>query len=226
MMGYALGSMASQNDAGSDRMGGQSGGSGHRRKTGGGDFSAALIVLSAAVMRADEKVLQSELAYVKNFFSRNFPPQHAEQMLLTLRIVLKQTQNTRAVCMQIRSYMEHSKRLLLLQYLYGIAQSDGDVDPREVDEIRRMAAWMGISEKDRLSIEASFHTDIASHFSVLEIEESASNAEVKKAYRRMALKFHPDKVRDMGEEYQKQARERFVRINEAYEAIKSQREMK
>jgi DnaJ like chaperone protein len=67
---------------------------------------------------------------------------------------------------------------------------------------------------------------VASHFAVLEIEESASDAEVKKSYRRMALKFHPDKVRDMGEEYQKQARERFLRINDAYEAIKSQRGMK
>jgi DnaJ like chaperone protein len=221
MLGYALGSAAGRSAGSVPNQ--QAGG---RRHTGGGDFAAALIVLSAAVMRADEKVLRSELDYVKRFFNNNFPPEQAEKMLLTLREVLNQQQNTRAICMQIRTYMEHSKRLLLLQYLYGIAQSDGDVDLREVEEIRRMAMWMGISEKDRLSIEASFHTDVASHFAVLEIEESASDAEVKKSYRRMALKFHPDKVRDMGEEYQKQARERFLRINDAYEAIKSQRGMK
>ena len=42
----------------------------------------------------------------------------------------------------------------------------------------------------------------------------------------MAVKFHPDKVRDMGEDYQKQARERFDRITDAYEAIKKQRGIK
>ena len=120
-----------------------------------------------------------------------------------MREVLKQDVDTRAVCRQISAMMEHSKRLLLLQYLYGIAQADGDVDPREVEVIRQMATWLGISAKDVKSIEASFYTDVASHYAVLEISESATDSEVKKAFRRMAVKFHPDKVRDMGEDYQK-----------------------
>ena len=134
--------------------------------------------------------------------------------------------DTRAVCRQISAMMEHSKRLLLLQYLYGIAQADGNVDPSEVEVIRQVAGWMGISAKDVKSIEASFYTDVASHYAVLEIPESATDSEVKKAFRRMAVKFHPDKVRDMGEDYQKQARERFDRITAAYEAIKKQRGIK
>ena len=131
-----------------------------------------MIVLSAAVMKADERILKSELDYVKRFFVSNFGQQQAERYVLTLREVLKQDVDTRAVCRQIRGMMEHSKRLLLLQYLFGIAQADGHVDVREVEVIRQMAGWLGISEKDRKSIEATFYTDIASHYAVLEVSES------------------------------------------------------
>lgn len=229
ILGYAFGSMMSDNSL---SMEGQQhrqvphGGGPRRRQTGSGDFAASLIVLSAAVMKADGKVLKSELDYVRRFFVSNFGQTQSERYILTLREVLKQDVDGRAVCRQIQALMEHSKRLLLLQYLYGIAQADGHVDPSEVEVIRNMAAWLGISDKDRKSIEAAFYTDVASHYAVLEIDESASDAEVKKAYRRMAVKFHPDKVGDMGEDYRKQARSRFDRIQEAYEAIKKQRGMK
>ena len=116
-----------------------------------------MVVLSAAVMQADERVLKSELDYVKQFFRTNFGQAQAEQLTLALREALKNPVDVRGVCMQIRANMPHAKRLLLLQYLYGIARADGNVDPREVDLIRRMAAALGISDKDRASIEAPFH---------------------------------------------------------------------
>ena len=231
IFGYAFGSIVGDTSLSIEQgpYGQPQGRPGHgprRRQTGSGDFAASMIVLSAAVMKADERILKSELDYVKRFFVSNFGQQQAERYVLTLREVLKQDVDTRAVCRQIHGLMEHSKRLLLLQYLYGIAQADGHVDVREVEVIRQMAGWLGISEKDRKSIEATFYTDIASHFAVLEVSEQATDAEVKKAYRRMAVKFHPDKVGDMGADYQKQARARFDRIQAAYEEIKKQRGMK
>ena len=234
ILGYAFGSMVAdkslsmEDDPRAYREYRQAphGGGPRRRQTSGGDFAASMIVLSAAVMKADGRILKSELDYVKRFFVSNFGQQQAERYVLTLREVLKQDVDSRAVCRQIRSMMEHSKRLLLIQYLFGIAQADGHVDATEVEVIRRMADWLGISPKDLKSIEATFYTDVASHYAVLEVAESASDAEVKKAYRRMAVKFHPDKVGDMGADYQKQARLRFDRIQEAYEAIKKQRGMK
>ena len=234
ILGYAFGSMMADKSlsmedgprGGREQRQAPHGGGPRRRQTGGGDFAVSMIVLSAAVMKADERILKSELDYVKRFFVSNFGQQQAERYVLTLREVLKQDVDTRAVCQQIRGLMEHSKRLLLLQYLYGIAQADGHVDPREVDVIRRMATWLGISDKDQKSIEATFYTDVASHYAVLEVDRNVSDAEVKKAYRRMAVKFHPDKVGDMGADYQKQARVRFDRIQEAYEAIKKERGLK
>lgn len=226
ILGYWLGKMVADDSLGLE--GGAAGGANARgrRTTHAGDFALSMVVLSAAVMQADQRVLKSELAYVKGFFKTNFGQAQAEQLSLALREALKQTVDVRSVCSQIRTHMPHAKRLLLLQYLYGIAQADGDVDPREVDLIRRMAAALGISDKDRASIEAPFHSDRPDPYTVLEIPSSATDSDVKKAYRRLALKFHPDKVRDMGEAYAKQAEARFLEVQEAYEAVKRMRGMK
>ena len=232
VMGYWLGKMFSDDslarDDGHQTMGGKQprGTRNQTRQTRSGDFALSMVVLSAAVMQADRRVLKSELDYVKQFFRTNFGQAQAEQLTLALREALKNPVDVRGVCMQIRANMPHAKRLLLLQYLYGIAQADRNVDLREVELIRRMASFLGVSDKDRASIEAPFHSDKPDPYTVLEIGHDASDADIKKAYRRLALKFHPDKVRDMGEAYAKQAETRFLEVQEAYESLKKIRGFK
>ena len=58
---------------------------------------------------------------------------------------------------------------------------------------------------------------------MLEISPSATDDEVSSAYRRMAMKYHPDRVATLGPEVQKAAEEKFKKIQEAYAAIKKQR---
>ena len=232
VMGYWLGKMFSDDslarDDGHQTMGGKQprGTRNQTRQTRSGDFALSMVVLSAAVMQADRQVLKSELDYVKQFFRTNFGQAQAEQLTLALREALKNPVDVRGVCMQIRANMPHAKRLLLLQYLYGIAQADRKVDLREVELIRRMASLLGVSDKDRASIEAPFHSDKPDPYTVLEIGHDASDADIKKAYRRLALKFHPDKVRDMGVAYAKQAETRFLEVQEAYESLKKIRGFK
>ena len=62
-------------------------------------------------------------------------------------------------------------------------------------------------------------------YKILEIDPNATNDEVKKAYRRMAMKFHPDKVSTLGEEVQHAAKEKFQKVNQAYENIKKERKI-
>ena len=185
----------------------------------------ALVVLSAAVMKADGKIMKSELNYVKSFLKINFGPKESEQMLLILRTVLQENIDYRQIASQIRFHMDHPKRMLLLQYLYGISNADGEVHPDELDLIRMIAKYLGISNKDRLSIEQAFH-NVSDPFKVLEIERTATDSEVKKAYRRLASKFHPDKIGDLGESHKAKAKERFIQIQEAYEQIKKTRGFK
>lgn len=197
-----------------------------RSSTRPGDFSLALLVLSAAVMKADDRVLKSELDFVRDFLRENFGERQSEQLTLMLRDVLKQPINTREVAEQIRRNMDVAKRRLLIQYLYGIAKSDGQIHTNEVQVIRQIARWMAISAGDLASIEELFQAGAPDPYKVLEIASNATDAEVKKAYRKLAVKFHPDKVLDLGEAHRKQARERFDAIQAAYEQIKSDRGFK
>ena len=190
-----------------------------------GDFSMALVVLSAAVMKADGKIMKSELNYVKSFLKVNFGPKEAEQLTLLLRSVLKENIDYRKMASQIRFHMDHPKRMLLLQYLYGISNADGEVHPHELDIIRFIAKYLGISDKDRLSIEQAYHR-VSDPYKVLEITKDATDTEVKKAYRKLAVKFHPDKIGNLGEGPRKKAKERFIQIQEAYEQIKKVRGFK
>jgi DnaJ like chaperone protein len=191
-----------------------------------GDFAMSLVVLSAAVMNADGKVLKSELNFVKKFLKMNFGEVQADQLILLLKEALKQEVDVRGVADQIRMNMDHPKRMLLLQYLYGIANADGHLDKRELELIRLIAKHLGISLKDAASIEEPFHSGTLNPYKVLEITENTTDSEVKKAYRKLAIKFHPDKIGDLGEGPRKLAKERFLQVQGAYEQIKKSRGFK
>lgn len=197
-----------------------------RHQTAAGDFAAALLVLSAAIMKADGKILKSELNYVRVFYEKQFGKEIAQQQMLILRDLLKKEIPLKEVSEQIRYFMEHSARLQLVHYLFGIANADQNVDKSEVQTIERIAQYMGISEKDYASIKAMFYKDASSAYKILEIKESASDDDVKKAYRKMAKKYHPDKVRQLGEAHQNAAEEKFLKVQEAYETIKKERGFK
>lgn len=195
--------------------------------TTGGDLTMSLVVLIAALMKADGKVTQSELDNVRRFFVRQFGQQQAAQLLIVLRDVLKRDIPLHQVCGQIRHNMPHAVRLQLMHYLIGLAHADGSVHRAELDLIKRIAQEIGISEKDLGSLSAMFRTaDPSAAYRILEIPDTASDDEVKKAYRRMAMKFHPDKVAQLGDDVQKAASEKFKKVQEAYEAIQRERGMK
>lgn len=195
--------------------------------TTGGDLTMSLVVLIAALMKADGKVTQSELDNVRRFFLRQFGQQQAAQLLIVLRDVLKRDIPLHQVCEQIRHNMPHAVRLQLLHYLIGLAHADGSIHRAELELLKRMAHDMGISDKDLGSLSAMFRTaDPSAAYQILEIPATATDEEVKKAYRRMAMKFHPDKVAQLGEDVQKAAAEKFKKVQEAYETIQKQRGMK
>ncbi|MCE5347808.1 MAG: molecular chaperone DjiA [Bacteroidales bacterium] len=188
-----------------------------------GDFGVSLIVLLAAVMKADGKVVKSELDYVKQFFVRQFGKESAKQALLMLKDILKQEILVRDICLQINQNMDYSSRLQLLHLLFNVSVADGIIQPAEISLLEKISGAMGIASSDFLSIKNMFIPETDSSYKILEIDPSCSNDEVKKAYRRMAMKYHPDKVSHLGEDIRKTAEEKFKKVNEAYEKIKKER---
>lgn len=186
-------------------------------------FLVSLLVLSSAVMKADKRIMKSELDYVKRFILENFGVDAANEYSILLRDILKQEVDIDAVCTQIKSNVNSATRLQLLHYLTGIAQSDGMVSSDELVVLRRIAAALYIPLQDSESIFAMFDKGIDAAYQVLEIEKSATDEEIKKAYKRMALKHHPDKVSQLGSDVQKAAEEKFKSVSQAYEKIKKER---
>jgi DnaJ like chaperone protein len=188
-----------------------------------GDFAMSLLVLSAAVMKADGKVVKSELDFVKSFFIKQFGLEESEKLIPLLKEILNQEINIQDVSIQIGQYMDYSSRLQLIHYLFGIASADGQYHPSEVDVIGTISRLMGIQTSEFASIKAMFVKDMYSAYNILEVTPDATDDEIKKAYRRLAVQYHPDKVAHLGEDIRKSATEKFQKLNAAYDEIKKQR---
>ena len=222
VLGFALGSALDEVDV-TVQKGGANPVYTSGRTTAVGDFAASLLVLSAAVMKSDGQTLKSELDFVKRFFVAQFGEEKALEEIQLLKEILKQDIPLFDVCSQIKHFMPYEQRLQIIHYLFGISKADGHVHEKELDTILTISNYLGVEANDFTSLKAMYFRDVDGDYKILEIEPSATNEEVKKAYRKMAVKFHPDKVLDLGEDVQKAAKEKFQKVQEAYDHIKKQR---
>jgi DnaJ like chaperone protein len=195
------------------------------QRTTAGDVNVSIIVLIACVIKSDGRVLKSEINYIKPFLLRTFGEAGAKQALLLLKELLKQDIDAKAVAQQIGQHINYSTRLELVHLLLAVANADGELHELELEIISSISMNMSVQDADYQSILALYQRgkDANWAYTALEITPSATNEEVKKAYRRMAMKYHPDKVANAGEEIRQQATDKFRAINEAYEHIKQQR---
>lgn len=255
VIGLAIGNVFDKK--GTDVFKDDEGGNGKKR-TQRGDFSAALIVVSAAVMKADGKILKSELDYVKRYFVKNFGTEVAKEKISILGEVLKQEIPVDKIASQIRANMRVAEKRLLLQYMFGIAMADGEIDDSELNLIERISIGIGLSSIEFQSMKMMYtqgyqrsaggsqysnysqnrnsgrsyspprqqRTSISSAYTILGIESNVSDDQLKKAYRKLAIKHHPDKVAHLGEDHVAAAQDKFQKIQEAYEIVKGSRGLK
>ncbi|HFS67317.1 MAG TPA: molecular chaperone DjiA [Flavobacteriia bacterium] len=194
-----------------------------KQNTKPGDFEISFLILSAIVIKADGKIDKRELDFVRNYFIQMYGSAKAERSFKLFNGIIKKNVPTIDVCRQIRENMDYASRLQLMQYLFGISKADGDIHYKEIEEIKKISGYLQIGMADFESIKAMFIDAVFNAYKVLEIKETATVTEIKIAYRNMVKKYHPDKVRHLGEEHQKAAEEKFKQVQKAYELIQKER---
>ena len=216
------------------QYGGQNGSSNaHSNEEQRNSFLFSMLVLSSYIIKADNKIMHSEMEFVRQFLRQNFGEQAVNQgleILLKLFEIQKQQgiqvfRNTiHQSCAEIKHNMDVSQRLQLLNYLVIIAKVDGYVSPEEIKALKEVARHLGLTAKDvdsMLNMEngARANSNIEDAYKVLGLSSTATDDEVKVAYRKMALKHHPDRVATLGEDIRKAAEKKFQDINDAKERI-------
>lgn len=201
-------------------------------------FLFSLLVMASYIIQADGKIMHSEMEFVRNFLRRNFGEaavSEGQEILLKLFERRKEMdrndphafkRNIAECGEQIRISMSYEQRLQLLNFLCMIAASDGHVCDAEIAALREVSVQIGLSQQEVDSLLNLKNNTLEAAYKVLEIEPTATDSEVRAAYRRMALKHHPDKVATLGEDIKKAADEKFQEINEAKERIYKARGLK
>ncbi len=191
-------------------------------------FLFSMLVLASYVIKADGKVMHSEMEMVRNMLQQNFGEaarMQGDEILRRLfdeqkRVGASQFKNTVSQCCgQMAMNMDHAQRLQLLNFLVLIAQADGRVDPAEVIAMKECAQWMRMSADEVDSLLGLGKDDLDSAYRVLGVRADATDDELKRAYRKLALEHHPDKVATLGEDIRKAAEKKFQEINAAKEKI-------
>ncbi|MEZ4859458.1 MAG: TerB family tellurite resistance protein [Flavobacteriaceae bacterium] len=188
------------------------------------DFELNLLSLASLVIKADGNVSQSELDYVRQYFVQAYGKERANATFKVFNEVIKKREiSSEKIGALLRQRMRYASRLQMIHFLFSIAQADGLVSTLEVNEISTIAGHLGIQMPDFESIKAMFFKNPDSAYKILEIERTASVTEIKKAYRDMAKKYHPDKLQHMDEAYRKGAEDKFRKVQEAYEQLQKER---
>ncbi len=183
-----------------------------------------LLSLAAIVIKADGKVDERELLFVRNYFIANYGEDYASSIFAKFNTqVKKEQQNLNELTRLFVQGVRYETRLQILHFLFGIANADGHIAELEVQKIQQIANALQLRVMDFESIKAMFVKSADNAYKILEISPSATDAEVKKAYRNMAKKYHPDKLQTEDAALKKGAQEKFQQVQSAYEAIQKER---
>jgi DnaJ like chaperone protein len=188
------------------------------------EFELNLLSLASLVIKADGIVNQKELDFVRQYFVQAYGKEQANATFKVFNEEIKKKQlSAQKIAAFLRDRMRYESRLQIIHFLFSVAKADGQISDPEVREINNITGFLGINHRDFESIKAMFFSNPDSAYKILEIEKTANSDQIKKAYRTMVKKYHPDKLQHMDEVYRNGAEEKFRKVQEAYEQIQRER---
>lgn len=192
------------------------------------EFFQSLLMLSAHIIQADGKIMHSEMECVRQFWLQNFPQQSVEQANAQLLQYFEQRKQLseedwlamlRRSCTRLCTILPLESRSQLLSFLCTIARADRHLDPAEIRELKRLAVFLNFSESVIDQLLNLGGNTLKQAYQVLGVSPDATDDEVKRAYRKMALQYHPDKVATLGDDVRAAAEKKFKELQAAKELI-------
>jgi DnaJ like chaperone protein len=185
----------------------------------------ALAPLFVELARIDGDVVGDEVRAVRHFFEKLG---YDEAGLELVRVAMKEamatpTQDLATLVKAKRGFVKPAMRVEVLRALYEVALADSEMKRSERDALRHVVEHFNLSEEQLRVVTADFFGSGAEHFAALGLLETASDDEIRSAFRRLAAENHPDRVASLGAAAAAEAAERFRVVKEAYEALKQLR---
>jgi DnaJ like chaperone protein len=186
----------------------------------------ALCPIFIEVARADGDVVSDEVHIVREFFERQL--KFDERGLEAVRIALKEAIlappcDVEALVRANRGHVKPAVRVEVLRAMYEVVLSDGPMKRAEHDTLKRVVQYFNLSDEQLLEVTKDFFGSGKAHFEVLGLSESATDDEIRSAFRRLASENHPDRVASLGPNEAEAAAARFRIIKDAYEALRQLR---
>jgi len=209
-------------------------------------FNNSILVLIAAVVRADNKKGDPELHYIRKSLQIHFDEERVGSYLSQIKKLTEGNYRYAGICSTIDMNFRFNEKVQLLHFLVGIVCSDGLLTAEEEKVLKDISRKIKVPESVLTGIfrmfnfiteeevknrqqrreKKSTYTSVyklAQAYEILGLDTNATEAQIKKAYRKLAMKHHPDRLIHLGEEHQKSAKERFQAISDAYEYIKEKK---
>lgn len=207
----------------------------------------SVLALAAYLSKADRKVSRDEYDYIKTALNESFPPQKANAYFNSFESLLRERISLKKVAQKINTNLTPNHKVQLLHFLIGLLTVDRILSPEEEQKLYAIARSIRIPKGSVRSLIALFQfqrtrgsnhnqkrayqskstiTSLSNAYAIFGVNPNASANEIKKKYRELAKKHHPDKVANLGPAFQKKAKEKFQLIQDAYELIKKDKGIK